>query len=198
MAIYVSGQPVCLREVVLSDKPAQLLQASAKGTVPVLVLPNGNVLEQSLDIMQWALECRDPDNYLISDAHDKQQDMFALIRLFDEEFKVCLQDYRSAKRYHDDGLIARRVACERFLQMLEKRLLQHQYLFSDNACVADLAIIPFIRQFSRVERQWYLASPYPNVRDWLNRYLQNRMFSKVMVKYPAWLAGSEMVIYAAD
>lgn len=198
LGVYISGQAVQIRELRLDNKPSELLQASAKGTAPVLVLANGEVIEQSLDIMLWALNCRDRDNYLITDRPNTQQKMFRLIRLFDEEFITCLERYRSAKRYHDADLLSRREACEGYLQILEQRLLQYPYLFSATPSLADLAIIPFIRQFARVERQWYLSSPYSSVRDWLNGYLQCPMFSKVMVKIPLWSTHNAPVIFKAE
>ncbi|MCG9730150.1 glutathione S-transferase [Shewanella sp. Isolate13] len=198
MAVYISGQSVLLRELRLDNKPAVLLEASPKGTVPVLVLPCGEVIEQSLEIMLWAFRANDPDNYLLDDKQDRQQEMFSLIALFDKEFKTCLENYRSAKRYHDPDLLTLRHSCERYLQLLELRLLKHQYLVSDTSCLADLAILPFIRQFSRVERQWYRQSPYPKVRDWLSGYLQSRMFSKVMAKFPVWSECNEHVTFKAD
>lgn len=195
MAIYQSGQAVQLRELCLDSKPVEFLTVSPKGTVPVLVLPNGDVFEQSLQIMRWAFSTHDPDNYLLADKDHKQQQMLELIDLFDEKFISSLENYRSAKRYHDDSLLHWRENCEHYLQLLEQRLLQHRYLFSDNPTLADLAIIPFIRQLARVERQWYLASPYPSVRNWLNRYLQSPMFSKVMAKFPLWSAKEQPVIF---
>ncbi|WP_299806679.1 glutathione S-transferase [uncultured Shewanella sp.] len=198
MAIYVSGQSVQLRELVLTDKPSQLLESSPKGTVPVLVLPNGEVLEQSLDIMLWAFEQGDSANYLMSFDPTLRDDMFDLIALFDTDFKQCLDLYRSAKRYHDQDLPSTRQACERYIYILEQRLTTNPYLFTTSPCLADLAIIPFIRQFARVERQWYLASPYPNVRGWLNSYLQSPMFSKIMAKFPLWSANNAPVIFGAD
>ena len=195
MAIYASGQSVQLRELCLDSKPTDFLMASPKATVPVLVLPNGKVIEQSLEIMCWTFNVNDSDNYLISDNRDKQQQMLRFIELFDREFISSLESYRSAKRYHDENLLECRKACERYLQQLEQRLQYHRYLFSDNPCVADLAIIPFIRQLARVERQWYLNSPYPQLRNWLNGYLQSRMFSKVMTKYPVWTPTNEQVIF---
>ncbi|GIU10329.1 MULTISPECIES: glutathione S-transferase [unclassified Shewanella] len=196
MAIYVSGQSVQLRELVLTDKPSQLLLASPKGTVPVLVLPSGEVLEQSLDIMLWAFEHDDSANYLMSFDLTLRDDMFDLIALFDTDFKQSLDLYRSAKRYHDQDLPSARQACERYIYILEQRLTTNPYLFTTSPSLADLAIMPFIRQFARVERQWYLASPYPNVRQWLNSYLQSPMFSKVMAKYPLWSQLREQVIFS--
>jgi len=198
MAIYVSGQAVQLRDIALSDKPAHMLQVSPKGTVPVLMLQNDKVLEQSLEIMMWAFGQSDPNNYLMSHCPNSRAEMLRLVDLFDTEFKLCLEKYRSAKRYHDESVLAHRLACEHYLQVLEQKLSQHPYLMSDNPSLADLAIVPFIRQLARVERQWYLQSPYPNIRAWLNGYLQSLMFSKVMTKYSLWLAEESLIVFSAD
>ena len=200
LAIFASEQTVCLREVLLSQKPAQMLTASPKGTVPVLVLPNGEVLEQSRDIMQWAFTQSDPNNYLLHQplANGKQNEAATLQQLmtqFDSEFIPRLEHYRSAKRYRDPKLLQHRTECEIYLQKLESRLTQHDLLFGEQACLADLAIMPFIRQFARVERQWYLQSPYPEVRRWLDGYLQSAMFSKVMAQFPVWKEGENETLF---
>ena len=200
LAIFASEQTVYLREVLLSQKPAQMLTASPKGTVPILVLPNGEVLEQSRDIMQWAFTQSDPNNYLLYQplANGKQNEAATVQQLmtqFDSEFIPRLEHYRSAKRYRDPKLLQHRAECEIYLQMLEDRLSCNLYLCANTASVADLAIMPFIRQMARVERQWYLQSPYPKVRSWLDGFLQSPMFSKVMAQYPLWLEGNDDSVF---
>lgn len=195
LALYQSGQTVKLRDIVLSDKPSEMLTASPKATVPVLVLADSTVLEESLDIMLWALHTSDPDNLLHSDDDKALPEMLALIQQFDTEFKHALEQYRCAKRYHEDTLLSYRDVCQSYVQQLESRLTNHLFLLSDNESLLDLALVPFIRQFARVERQWYLQSPYPNVRQWLNRYLQSKLFSKVMTKYPLWQEKKETVLF---
>ena len=112
--------------------------------------------------------------------------MLKLIATFDNEFKSCLNAYKCAKRYHENSLVNCRQACEVYIQDLENRLTQHDFLMSSKPSLADIAILPFIRQFARVERQWYLQSPYPKLRAWLNHYLQSPIFTKVMAKFPLW------------
>lgn len=205
MAIFKSNQKVLLRDLVLSNKPTEMMQASPKGTVPVLVLADAAVIEESLEVMLWALHESDP-NDLLHLLHDKQQGnsvitleeptlsvMLKLINVFDNEFKSCLEQYKCAKRYQEDNVEECRVACQQYLQKLEQRLSQHAFLMSDKESLADIALLPFIRQFARVERQWYLQSPYPKVRSWLNNYLQSPMFSKVMAKHPLWLDNHQEV-----
>lgn len=195
LAIYKTKQPILLRDLVLSNKPAEMLSASPKGTVPVVVLNDGSVIEESLDVMLWALHTSDPDNLL---GNDKiLAEMLTIINEFDTDFKQCLEAYKCAKRYQESNVAECRIACEAFIQTLELRLADSQYLMSDNESLLDIALIPFIRQFARIERQWYLQSPYPKVRLWLNSYLQSALFTKVMAKHPLWIDTKQDVIFGA-
>lgn len=198
LAIFRAQQKVILRDLVLSNKPQEMLTASPKGTVPVLVIAPAKVIEQSLDIMLWALAQSDPDNLLHSHDPGALPEMLRLITTFDTQFKTCLEQYKCAKRYHEDTVVAWRQACEVYLQALEIRLNQEAFLFSAQPSLVDLALLPFIRQFARIERQWYLQSPYPKLRQWLNNYLQSAMFTKVMAKYPLWLETGETVFFGAS
>ena len=201
IAVFKSKQPIELRDIVLSNKPDEMILVSPKGTVPVLVLDQSvpTVIDESLDIMLWALKQSDPDDLL----HNQQAnvdtnqltDMLSLIATFDHEFKTNLEAYRCAKRYHEDNILECRYACETHLKIIEQRLTQHEFIISDKESLADIALLPFIRQFATVERQWYLQAPYPKLRQWLNRYLQSPMFSKVMFKYPLWLNSREVVVF---
>ncbi|HBV75570.1 MULTISPECIES: glutathione S-transferase [Vibrio] len=187
LAIYQSQVPVLLRDIVLRDKPAEMLTASPKGTVPVLVTSNGTVIEESIEVMLWALSENDPNDLLMSNDDNILDEMRQLIFQFDDKFKPCLEAYRAAKRYHEPNLVECRQSCEHYLSELENRLTQHSFLMAAQESLADLALLPFIRQFAKVERQWYLQSPYPKLRQWLDRYLQSKMFSKVMSKHELWL-----------
>ena len=195
IAIFKAKQTVLLRDIVLSNKPEKMLAASSKATVPVVVLPNGTVLEESFDVMLWALNKTDPDNLLHSQNEEALPDMIKLIDLFDQEFKTCLERYKCAKRYRENNISECREACEQFIRNLEHRLNKHAFIMSEKESLADIALLPFIRQFARVERQWYLQSPYPKVRQWLNDYLQSPMFTKVMTKYPLWTGNREDVLF---
>ena len=212
LAIFRSKTVVELRDVVLSDKPAEMLMASPKGTVPILVLASlkqntSPVIDESLDIMLWALGESDPHNLLratslVSQANSNDieaattlTEMLSLITLFDHEFKLCLEAYKSAKRYHDTSVQDCRQQCEVYIQQLEQRLSKHTYLMDESESLLDIALLPFIRQFARVERQWYLQSPYPQIKQWLNRYLQSAMFTKVMAQYPLWAEGQEAIVF---
>jgi glutathione S-transferase len=195
IAIFKAKQIVMLRDIVLSNKPKEMLAASPKATVPVLVLANGSVVEESLAIMLWALNETDPDDLLQSQNEHELSMMLNLIKSFDHDFKVCLEQYKCAKRYRESNIIECRIECEQFIQTLENRLSRHDFLISNTESLADIALLPFIRQFARIERQWYLQSPYPKVRQWLNNYLQSPMFTKVMAKYPLWLDDHEVVLF---
>jgi len=204
MAIFKSNQTVLLRDLVLSNKPEEMMQVSPKGTVPVLVLEDGTVIEESLDVMLWALHESDPKGLLHCQQRSQSasteesflSEMLKLINDFDNEFKTRLEQYKCAKRYQEDNIVECRGACQQYLQQLEQRLSKHAFLMSDKESLADIALLPFIRQFARVERQWYLQSPYPRVRLWLNNYLQSPMFSKVMAKHPLWLDSQQEVFFS--
>jgi glutathione S-transferase len=195
IGIHKAQLQIDLREVNLKQKPAEMLAASAKGTVPILVLDNAPqspiVIDESLDVMLWALTKNDPDNLLHSFDQSALPKMLVLIRLFDDEFKTCLNAYKAASRYREDNVTECRQACEVFIQGLENRLSDSAFLMSDQESLADIALMPFIRQFAKVERQWYLQAPYPRVRQWLNCYLQSGMFTRVMAKFDFWVGGGE-------
>jgi len=199
IGIHKAQLQIDLREVNLKQKPAEMIAASAKGTVPILVLDNEQppptVIDESLDVMLWALAKNDPDNLLHLLDRSALPKMLVLIRLFDDEFKTCLNAYKAAKRYREDNVTEYRLACEVYIQELESRLAattaQQPFLMSAQESLADIALLPFIRQFAKVERQWYQQSPYPKVRQWLNYYLQSAMFTKVMAKHDLWLKMGE-------
>lgn len=203
LAIYKSKLSIELRDVVLNNKPQEMITASPKATVPILVLNSSQVIDESLDVMLWALSENDPEDLLHCNAEKTQINMptklpeiLNLVHQFDQEFKTCLEQYKCAKRYHETNLAECRLACEVYIKDLEQRLSKHDYIIDDKESLADIALLPFIRQFAKVERQWYLQSPYSNVKQWLNRYLQSAMFTKVMVKYPLWSKDSELIVFS--
>lgn len=215
LGMVLAEQSVWLRAIVLKNKPKEMLEVSPKGTVPVLVLANNlledenvehtnyrvrrvkdyGVIDESLDIMLWALTKNDPQNLLYSHQPQILPEMLSLIVYFDHDFTEKLDKYKSAKRYHDNDKDTYRHACENDIVRLEKRLSQHQYLMGDQLSLADYAVLSIIRKFSKVERQWYLNSPYPRLKGWLKSLIESAIFSKVMVKYPLWLAGNEELIF---
>ncbi|SEA03430.1 glutathione S-transferase [Variovorax sp. YR216] len=198
MAIAASGQRCELREVVLRDKPAELLAASPKGTVPVLVDPHGAVIDQSLDIMLWALRRHDPDGWL-RPAQGTLDDMLALIAECDGAFKRHLDGYKYPERQPEaerDAALHREQGGV-FLKSLDARLQSSRCLFGDNPALADIAIAPFVRQFAQVDATWFDAQPWPRLREWLAARLKAPVFARVMDKHPQWRAGQPGISFPA-
>lgn len=195
LALLLAQQPVMLRDVVTANLPDEMLSVSPKGTVPVLVCNDSAVIDESLDIMIWALEQSDPSNLLLSDRPNDRQTMMALINRNDTEFIVSLDRYKIAARYHHSNEVDYRDQCERFLSYLEQRLTEQEYLMGENPSLADYSILPFIRQFSRVDRRWFLNAPYPKLQRWLTVHYQNPLYSKAMTKYPLWLSSHEEFLF---
>ena len=194
LALAVSHQVCELREVVLRAKPQGLLQVSPKATVPVLVLPDGTVLEQSLDIMRWALGRNDPAGWL-TPSHGDEAGMLTLIAECDGPFKQALDRCKYPSRYPEaDGAQARVQAVE-WLQGLEARLAGQPFLFGDHAALADMAIAPFVRQFAGIDADWWAAQPWPQLQAWLAQWQAGALFESVMHKLPAWVDGTEGVVF---
>lgn len=182
MALNVAKIDVEIREITLRDKPAHMLQVSPKGTVPVLVLPDGRVLEQSLDIMLWALKMHDPKGWL----HANHPEAMQLIASNDADFKQTLDRYKYPERYPEYPQTEYRTRGELFLQQLENALQAQPYLLGQQPCVADIAIFPFIRQFAAVDAAWFSQSPYMGLRRWLEGWVQSDLFASIMQKYPVY------------
>ncbi len=170
MALLISGVAFEIREVRLSDKPADLLAASAKGTVPVLVLPDRTVIDESIDIMRWALARHDPEDWLGGDDA-------ALIATFDGAFKRHLDSYK----YGREALVHRAEGLA-ILQRLEVRLADSANLCRGARALTDVAIMPFVRQFAMVDRDWFDAQPIPAVRRWLSHHLASGLFAQAMAR----------------
>lgn len=184
-----SAQISCeLREVVLRDKAPELLLASPKGTVPVLVLPDGEVIAESLDIMKWALGLSDPEGWLHQPAGILPV-IDDLILRNDSTFKAALDRYKYSWKHPDDDLVVQREIASVFLRELDRRLAGQSWLLGDSASLADMALLPFIRQFSFVDRDWFLAEPWPNLIRWLDAFLESDRFLSIMTKRPKWKNG---------
>jgi len=188
LALAVSGTQCELREVVLRDKPAELLQASPKGTVPVLVLADGRILEQSLDIMLWALSRHDPQGWLAPKMGELEQ-MLALIGECDSAFKHDLDRYKYPDRYEGVDAMSHRESAWQWLKMLDDRLAYSAYLFGERPALADAAIMPFVRQFAQVDRAWFDAQPWPALLGWLGHWLESDLFQAIMAKHAPWAGG---------
>lgn len=191
MALLISETPVRLREVVLRDKPQEMITVSPKATVPVIVRADGAVIDESLAIMHWALEQNDPVGWS-KDAETGAD----LIAEADGDFKDNLDRYKYPTRYEDvDPLVHRRRGLE-FLMKLEKRLAVSGQLLGDQARMADFAIFPFIRQFANNDRNWFDAQSLPALHNWLAAHLSSNIFTVAMTKYPQWKAGDPEPIFA--
>jgi len=177
LALASAGITVELREVLLRDKAPALLAASPKATVPVLVLPE-QVLEESYDIMLWALKLADPESWL--DAHEAD-----LIAACDGPFKSALDRYK----YGQVGVEGARAEASEFLMRLEARLAEQPFLSGSGRGLSDMAIITFIRQFANVDRAWFDGQNWPKLRQWLDNFLASLRFTSIMRKYPTWQSG---------
>lgn len=188
LALAASGQACELREVVLRDKPAELLAASPKGTVPVLVLPDGAVIDESLDIMLWALGVNDPQGWL-PPAGARHHETLTLIAECDGPFKHGLDRYKYPQRYENIDPFEQRERCGNWLAILEGRLGDAPFLSGGRAGLADAALMPFVRQFAQVDRAWFDARPWPALQAWLSRWLDSALFGAVMAKHEPWRGG---------
>ena len=190
MALFASAQTYELREILLRDKPPHMLALSTKGTVPVLLLPDGRVIDESLDVMRWALNRNDPEGWL-NPPNDRMNELLAMC---DTDFKTHLDRYKYASRYDDNDPLEHRAAGERFVRDLDARLAPSPYLFGEKRALADIAIAPFVRQFALADWDWFFAQPYPHVQRWLDDFITTAPFTAVMDKYDPWRVGDEAVL----
>ncbi len=192
MAIMASGIQVEQREIVFWDKPIEMLSASPKGTVPVLILPDGQVIDESRDIMLWALSQNDGLNWLPLKQDQGFSEMMALIYICDNEFKMHLDHYKYAERFPEESPEVYRSRGGVFLQILEDLLAYSNSvnnllaLNGQQVSFADIAIFPFIRQFAHVDKQWFEQSVYTHLNKWLTQHLEVEYFTEVMKNRPVW------------
>ncbi len=192
MGLAHAGITCELREVVLRDKPAEMLALSPKATVPVLQLPDGTVLEESFDIIKWALSRNDPDNWL-----SRLDDAETLVAENDGSFKQSLDKYKYASRHPEEPQSSYRAQGETFLEKLNSILSEQRFLAGDRPGLADIAVFPFIRQFAFVDKDWFDQRPYDGLKDWLNFHLESALFRNVMTKYEQWHSGDSPVLFTA-
>ena len=189
LALAHSGLACELREVSLRNKPQPLLDASPKGTVPVLVLGDGTIIEQSLDIMLHALHSNDPDAWLTPTSGDLPA-MLELIGRNDGFFKQALDRCKYPERHEPAAVAQARIDASNWLAELDQRLSSSGYLFGQNPSLADMALRPFVRQFCRIDEDFWLAQPWPHLQAWLQRFLDSALFAQVMHNYPVWTPGT--------
>lgn len=192
LAIQSSEVEVQLREIVLQDKAPEFLTSSSKGTVPVIVT-NNEVIEQSLDIMLWALEQADPEGWLkMPDAG------YDWVSRNDGPFKAALDHTKYSARFTDlDASLERDKAAD-FLHDLNKQIAKNPWMFGKRCSLADMAILPFVRQFSNIDSDWFNAQSWKSLNHWLNKFLDSNKFHSVMTKYKKWSPKDPIVLFPND
>ncbi|WP_333612997.1 glutathione S-transferase [Psychrobacter sp.] len=194
LGLLFAGLQVELREITLKNKPPQMLAISPKGTVPVLQLLNGSVIEESREIMTWALEQQDAQGLLAAQTLPQAN---ALIDKNDNEFKYWLDRYKYADRHLEMSQAEYRQRGEVFLQMLEELLIKNPCLLGERITIADIGIMPFVRQFAHVNRKVFYDLPYPNLQRWLQDWLSNPLFLQAMTKFAPWQEKDDVVVFPA-
>ena len=183
MALHYAGIEWEHREIELKNKPAQMLEISPKGTVPVLLLENNQVIDESLDIMLWALSQNDPERWL-PDLH--RDDIFNLIEQNDTIFKPALDRYKYPNRYPDEDCSNARDDGLKILEELNRRIANNGALSGNKNTLADYTIFPFIRQFAHVDKDWFNDQPIPDLRKWFNTHINSKLFTAIMEKHPIY------------
>jgi glutathione S-transferase len=183
MALKYAGVDVEIREISFHDKPKHMLTISPKATVPVLLLPDGKVIDESLNIVYWALSQRDVDGWLNIDLKVAK----SLISENDNQFKTALDAYKYSERHPEKSQVEHRAEGEKFLSQLEVILTRHAGLSGCLPTLTDIAIFPFIRQFKGVDSQWFECSSYPNLNTWLTKLIESELFLSIMKKHPTYV-----------
>ena len=197
LALKYAGVEVELREIDLNNPPGELIAISEQATVPVLHLPDGRVIDESWDIVQWAVKQNDPDLWLgENEQYLTESEM--LIEMNDYSFKQDLDHYKYADRYPEHPMEYYREQGEDFLQELEERLNSTRFLLSDQLSIADIGIFPFVRQFAMVDMSWFDQAPYPKLQQWLSGFTgsdasEAQLFSSVMEKHEIWKQGDPVI-----
>ncbi len=191
MGLFYAGIRCELREVILREKPPQMIAISPKATVPVLQLPGGRVIDQSYNIIKWAIQQNDPDDWR---SFTRQAD--ELVKENDGSFKLALDKYKYASRFPEQPPELPRSKGEAFLKKLDLTLQTSTFLLGDQQTIADIAIFPFIRQFAHVDKDWFYGLPYPHLQDWLRQYLDSNIFTEVMKKYPRWATEENPIFFS--
>ena len=189
MALSYSNITVEIKEVFLKNRPQELYDVSPKGTVPVLSLSNSTIIEESIDIMKWALEQKDMKSWFISNINSQME----MIMLYDDEFKYWLDRYKYHDRFPENNKTFYMEKCHIFLSRINNLLKGNSYLFSNKISLADIAIFPFIRQCANVDVDWF-ANNYINTSKWLDHFTNSKLFLSVMDKYPEYKSKQKPLI----
>ena len=192
LAIKSCDIKVEIREIKLRQKPPEMLHISPKGTVPVLQLNNGNIIDESWDIVHWASSQRDPLN--LRGNEDQLNVINGLIKINDNDFKTHLDHYKYADRFPEHPAEHYRYQAESFLQVLNNHLKTNPYLLGTNLSLADIGVFPFIRQFAHVDIQWFRQTPYPHLITWMEQLLNSPLFNSIMIKYTPWSANDTPIV----
>ncbi|SDJ44069.1 glutathione S-transferase [Ferrimonas sediminum] len=186
-----------LREVVLKHKPAHLRRISPKATVPVLQLSDHWLLDQSLDIMLWALSRNDPQRWWPTEPQAQVQAL-ARIQYNDGRFKYWLDRYKYADRFPEHSQRYYRLQGEQWLRQLDRQLSQATWLGGQQPDLSDMALMPFVRQFAHVDPDWFAAAPYPHLRRWLEHLKASPAFARIMAKYPPYQPDDPVIVWPTD
>ena len=189
LAVQSAGIPVELREIVLRNKPEAFLETSPSATVPAL-RTGATVLDESLEIMVWALKQSDPEGLM-----EMPDEGWALIEANDGPFKAALDHTKYAVRYPDLDPKAERAKAAQYLMKLEVQLTGNKWLFGNRPTVADLAILPFVRQFANTDRAWFDAQDWTGLIGWLDRFTESAAFRRIMPKYAPWAPGDTPFLF---
>tara|TARA_Y100001936_G_C16079231_1_gene676455 strand:- start:2056 stop:2718 length:663 start_codon:yes stop_codon:yes gene_type:complete len=194
MSLYKAGCIIELREVNLKNKPEHMLKISPKGTVPILILPKGKVIDESLNIMQWALNKNDPDGWLNADKTEIQ----FLIERNDNKFKQALDRYKYPNRYPEENCTGARENCTEILNDLNNRLKKHGNILKNTMSIADIALFPFIRQCALVDTEWFYNLPMKYLHNWLQEHLESTIFKSIMIKNKFWSQNDKPILLAPN
>lgn len=190
MGLWIAGITVELREVKLANKPTEMIEASPKATVPVLVQSDGTVVDESIDLLRWSLGQNDPEDWLAGDVRE-------LLDLVDGPFKHHLDRYKYWTRYDTDPIEHRDAALE-ILRQLDKRIAMAGQLNGKARSLIDIASFPFIRQFANHDRAWFDAQPIPHLHKWLADHLESDLFKAIMPKFTPWKEGDDVILFGPD
>ncbi|MDB4831241.1 glutathione S-transferase N-terminal domain-containing protein [Hyphomicrobiales bacterium] len=195
LAVYYSKNECVIREILLSNKPTELVEISPKATVPVMLLSNGLVIEESLEIMEWCFKKNDPYNFMPIYTQHKS-DIKKIINLIDGPFKYYSDRYKYSSRYvNEDKIKNRNKACD-VLSEIENKINDSHFIFNNKSSYLDLAILPLIRQYMLVDRDWFLTSmPHKKIKNWLNNFLESNALGVVMMKFPVWKRGDKEQVF---
>jgi len=198
MALCLSKTIVELREVRLRNKPQSMLEISPKGTVPVLLLDDGSVIDESIEIIEW---CINNKKDMFKDTLNKDQELFTedAIKLFDEKFKFHLDRYKYASRYENVDAASHKDACLDILKTLDKYINNTKWFFSNNINKIDISVLPFIRQFRIADPEWFDANQdIPNIQIWLENFLQSKLLNIAMVNFEVWEPNNPIKLFPTN